>query len=118
MPENVRERTLARRKIETFGLPTLDSADHFFDLSSNTREIDGCAISAIAVRPAAINDKKRLGGVGTQVSLVDSSVRQIGCAWQVASLKGLRITDVQQYEVGILAVHGCMDIPTIRLETQ
>src|SRR5205823_1592086 len=70
-------RQLARREIVTFVLPAFDPADHLFDLPGKTRQIGGAPISAVAVRSVAIHHKERVGWVRAQVSLIDSSMRQI-----------------------------------------
>jgi len=110
-----RER-LARRESETLVFPAFDSANHFLDLPAKARQVGGCPICAIAVRPVAINNEKRVGWIRAQVSFVNLSVRQIGCAWDMAPLEGPRVTDIQQNEVGSTILRGFVNVPAICFE--
>jgi hypothetical protein len=66
---------LALNKIEAFTLPALHSADHFFDLSIEACQFRGSAVSTVAMRPVAIDDKQGIGRIASEIPLSNLAMR-------------------------------------------
>src|SRR5437588_2162271 len=105
-------------EVKSVIFPALDPANHLFHFSAEAGQISGRPVGAVAVRPAAIDDKELVKRMATQVSLVYLSIRQVCCARQMASFERLRSANIQQYKIGVPAFHCLMDIPAVCFQTQ
>ena len=99
-------------------LPPIHSTDHFLHLAAQPREAKGAAIRAIAVGAVAINDEESVRPEGREISIVDSSMREVYRAGQVAPGVRLRSSHVEDCELRIARFDRDVNVPAVRLERQ
>lgn len=99
--------------------PAGESAEHHFHRPPQLGQLQRGNVSAVAVRPGAVDHKEGLRRPGGHSLGGNLAVREMLRAWQVTSGEGFLAADhVQQDEVDLAGTLGAVHIGTVGLKMQ